>query len=788
MPNLCGSIGIGFLDRRYVNITGDTMLPTSAQTNQAFTTSQYSTISVLNINTSQDSTIDGNGNSIVPLNITTNSNNFGGIYIQNLSNGGNASGDLVIMNDAGTAFANYIDVGVNSSLNNNSSYTVQGAGAGYIYVNGGDMVMGTQSAKNIIFHTNGTLAANERMRITSAGNVGIGMTPVNKLDVTGNVGITQTSVNASLSLSTSGATASATLALASNGTIGGTGGATQITFSEGSNLTGQLICAVNNAIGNRYFGFIARTDRDGNNLPMRFFTFDAGGTARDTIFLGTNEAAGEQGKIGYGTSAPTAKHHFIQNTVASVSSGNGTAATTFLNMGGGIGGATTDIGTVTGGKGASGTVTLGAGGAANSATVLGTGGAGGDFTLTTGGGANQTAGGAASNTGGASGALSFTGGVGGNATGNTTGNNTGGAGGLVFIAGGRGGAASNANGAPGTIQGGVGGDMEVRGGLGGAGTGGTAGNGGSVIFKTATTTSLTERMRILNDGTVGIGTASPQSLLDISSTTGAVLTLSRNDTSVTANDSLGIIQWYSNDTSTTTTNVGANIEVQATNTIATDINPTRMIFRTTGTGVGAAISEAMRIGNNQFLSIGTGADPTAILHLKAGSATASTGPLKFTTGPLLSTAEAGTVEFLTDAYYGTITTGAKRGMFGLFRTGRSAAQTAAVASVLAYTLPATDGSFMVSANVLVTTSTLHNFTVTVAYTDEGNTARTLTLNFSTLAGVISNAGITNTGGAVPYEGVPLFIRCKASTAITIATTGTFTTVTYNVEGFITQVS
>lgn len=72
----------------------------------------------------------------------------------------------------------------------------------------------------------------------------------------------------------------------------------------------------------------------------------------------------------------------------------------------------------------------------------------------------------------------------------------------------------------------------------------------------------------------------------------------------------------------------------------------------------------------------------------------------------------------------------------------------------------------------------------MAYTDEGNTARTVTMNFSTLAGVISNAAITNVAGAVPYEGVPLHIRCKASTAITIATTGTFTAVTYNVEGNI----
>lgn len=120
-------------------------------------------------------------------------------------------------------------------------------------------------------------------------------------------------------------------------------------------------------------------------------------------------------------------------------------------------------------------------------------------------------------------------------------------------------------------------------------------------------------------------------------------------------------------------------------------------------------------------------------------------------------------------------------------TGRSTAQTAAVASVATLTVGAADATYMVSANVLVTTATLHNFTVTVAYTDEGNTARTLTLNFSLLAGTLGTA-IANAAGAVPYEGVPLQIRCKASTAITIATTGTFTTCTYNVEGFIKRIT
>ena len=72
-------------------------------------------------------------------------------------------------------------------------------------------------------------------------------------------------------------------------------------------------------------------------------------------------------------------------------------------------------------------------------------------------------------------------------------------------------------------------------------------------------------------------------------------------------------------------------------------------------------------------NVGIGqANPTAVLHLKAGTATANTAPLKFTSGALLTTPEAGAVEFLTDKFYGTITTGAARQTFA---TLESSAQT-----------------------------------------------------------------------------------------------------------------
>lgn len=196
-------------------------------------------------------------------------------------------------------------------------------------------------------------------------------------------------------------------------------------------------------------------------------------------------------------------------------------------------------------------------------------------------------------------------------------------------------------------------------------------------------------------------------------------------------------------------------------------------------------NESARFDTSGRFGIGVNS-PTAFLHLKAGTATASTAPLKFNSGTLLTAPEAGATEFLTDGLYFTRTTGAIRENIPLVQTGRATAQTAANTSVVTYT-PTVDSSYLISANVLVTTATIHSFTATVDYTDEGNTARTVTLQFSTLAGAFVTA-MTNAQGAVPYEGVPLHIRAKANTAITIKTAGTFTTVTYNVEGSITKIN
>lgn len=137
--------------------------------------------------------------------------------------------------------------------------------------------------------------------------------------------------------------------------------------------------------------------------------------------------------------------------------------------------------------------------------------------------------------------------------------------------------------------------------------------------------------------------------------------------------------------------------------------------------------------------------------------------------------------------YNNITT-AGNGIWAIVAQARSTGNTGQNTSVATFT-PTADGSFIVSANVLITASSNFSFTVQCTYTDEGNTARTLTMTFSLLAGGATGTTLTNVGGTAPYHGVPVQIRAKANTAITIKTSATtFTSVTYNIEGMITQVA
>ena len=153
------------------------------------------------------------------------------------------------------------------------------------------------------------------------------------------------------------------------------------------------------------------------------------------------------------------------------------------------------------------------------------------------------------------------------------------------------------------------------------------------------------------------------------------------------------------------------------------------------------------------VGIGT-TGPTAVLHLKAGTATANTAPFKFTSGVLNTIAEAGAVEFLTDAFYGTITTGAARKTFAFLESPSFTTPVLGVASATSLATSAatplllTNGQLvniaLTSQTVGATTLTIPNFASVVdtfAFVTLAQTLANKTLTTPVLTGLPTGTGV-----------------------------------------------
>ena len=93
---------------------------------------------------------------------------------------------------------------------------------------------------------------------------------------------------------------------------------------------------------------------------------------------------------------------------------------------------------------------------------------------------------------------------------------------------------------------------------------------GSLLFSTPCNESGVERMRITSGGCVAIGTTSPTTLLELSSSSGPEITIQRADTSIAADDVVGGIRFSSNDSSTafgSPPHYGAGIKVKSAGTV-----------------------------------------------------------------------------------------------------------------------------------------------------------------------------------------------------------------------------
>lgn len=143
----------------------------------------------------------------------------------------------------------------------------------------------------------------------------------------------------------------------------------------------------------------------GENLTLQ----STSNATKGKIFFGANSAYNQANdRFGINQTTPTATLHLLQQSIASVGSGSGTAATTLFTITGTTGGATSaNSGTVFGGNGGGGTISGGAGGSTTGTPGTGFGGNGGSLVFT---GGNA---GSGQNFGGTGGFVEMAGGTGG---------------------------------------------------------------------------------------------------------------------------------------------------------------------------------------------------------------------------------------------------------------------------------------------------------------------------------------------------------------------------------------
>jgi hypothetical protein len=106
----------------------------------------------------------------------SNTSSYSQVNHQNLYVGTSASTDFIATADNGNDANYYVDLGINSSTYSASAYGVTGPNDAYLYAQSCNLAVGTAGSGSLILHTGGTLASNERMRITASGYIGIGTT------------------------------------------------------------------------------------------------------------------------------------------------------------------------------------------------------------------------------------------------------------------------------------------------------------------------------------------------------------------------------------------------------------------------------------------------------------------------------------------------------------------------------------------------------------------------------------------------------------------------------------
>ena len=99
-----------------------------------------------------------------------NVNSFAQLYAQNQNGGADASTDIVAYNNLTTdGSTHFTDMGINSSNYTSVDFPIFPPGAGYVYHDGDDFLVGNQTAnKDVILFAGGVALANEAVRIKGA--------------------------------------------------------------------------------------------------------------------------------------------------------------------------------------------------------------------------------------------------------------------------------------------------------------------------------------------------------------------------------------------------------------------------------------------------------------------------------------------------------------------------------------------------------------------------------------------------------------------------------------------
>jgi len=151
----------------------------------------YGNQNISGIKTFFDSGIFSNGGASAvpilnnPLSVVGSGNSYMQLNIQNRATGLFASADLVITANNGTDSSNFINLGINNVGYNDPSFT-NGTGLdGYLFIDGGNLDIGTRtSGRAIEFHAGGTTAGSTIARISQSGlNVVSGNLTVNNTGV-----------------------------------------------------------------------------------------------------------------------------------------------------------------------------------------------------------------------------------------------------------------------------------------------------------------------------------------------------------------------------------------------------------------------------------------------------------------------------------------------------------------------------------------------------------------------------------------------------------------------------